>query len=96
MIFDKQNPTLNSVYEGLDKRLTFLENHRCTEVEVEDTGDADVEFEVEHNLGKTPRLYLYNISQSGIVYDSRRAEWTTSLMYLKCSSANAELILIVT
>lgn len=63
---------------------------------IADTGPADTEFSVNHMLGKIPRLYLYNCNVGGVVYDSRRADWTQSAMYLKCTQPNATLVLTIT
>lgn len=81
--------------EGLDKRLTFDENMRAIELENVPTGAADVEFTVVHKLGKTPHRYLYNINKGGVLYDSRKDEWTTTLMYLKCTVSDALVNLTV-
>ena len=92
----------NSITEALSQilfacanRLTFKENMQAVELTVADTGGANVEFTVRHALGKTPRIYIVNIDRSGIVYDSRRVNWTSQEMYLKCSVANAALTLTV-
>lgn len=70
-------------------------NIEGTPVKVADTGTADVEFTINHDLGRVPILYLYNISKTGYVYDSQRNLWTTSTLRLKCSAANAVLTLFV-
>ncbi len=95
MRLDSDAP-VDRVVHAMSKRLTFAENIHAVELTVPDTGNADVEFTVQHKLGKTPRLYLYNIDRAGVVYDSRRSEWTTSEMFLKCSTANCSLVMTVT
>ena len=64
-------------------------------ISVADTGTADIEFAVSHNLGRVPIYYLWNISKAGYVYDSQRNLWTSSTLRLKCSAANAALRLFV-
>ena len=70
-------------------------NQLIKEVSITDTGAVDTEFTVNHNLGRIPTYYWYTINKAGIVYDSRRADWTISLMYLKCNQANAALKLAI-
>jgi len=64
-------------------------------LDVADTGTADTEFILTHNLGRVPVFYLWNTSKSGTVYDSQRSLWTTSTLRLKCSAANAALKVFV-
>ncbi len=95
--FYKSNETaISKILESLANRLTFRENIQAVEIDVADSGAANTEFTVRHALGKTPRVYIWNIDQAGIVYDSRRANWTSQEMYLKCSVANAALTLTIT
>lgn len=88
---------INKILEALANRLTFRENLQAAEIYVDDTGvGADVEFTVRHALGKTPRIVLWNIEETaGIVYSSRRVDWNSQELYLKCNAANAELYLTV-
>jgi|SRR3970040_898234 len=86
---------IRQVLEACANRLTFRENLQAAEIDVADTGGANVEFTVRHALGKTPRVYVWNIDRAGIVYDSRRVDWTEQEMYLKCSVANAALVLTI-
>lgn len=60
------------------------------------TPAANVEFTVTHNLGRIPTGYdVKGRDQAAIVYDSRRANWTTKQMFLKCNVAGVNLILFV-
>lgn len=86
---------IDTFHRALRGQLTLEENVSCTRVDVPDTGTADVEFEVQHGLGRVPRHYLWNADVAGSVYDSRRTEWTELLMYLKCSASNAQLTLTI-
>jgi hypothetical protein len=100
MKFSEQYPTLveavTDLLRGLRNRLTFKENLQAVEISVADTGAANTQFTVRHALGKIPRLYLYNIDRAGIVYDSARNTWTNQELYLKCSVANAAVVLTIT
>lgn len=69
-------------------------NQRVATVTVSDTGNADTDFEVEHNLGIVPRFYIWNINKAGIVYKGS-GTWTATSIYLRCSAANAEVKVIV-
>lgn len=60
-----------------------------------DSGTADTEITIVHGLGRIPTVYAWNIDRSGVVYDSRRNEWTENVMYIKCSVANAKLNILV-
>lgn len=86
---------MQRVLDGLNKRLTLTENMRAIAATVSDTGPADTEFTVTHLLGKTPSFYFYNSDRAGSVYDSRRAEWTETVMYLKCSTGNTALTIMI-
>jgi len=70
-------------------------NQLIKEVSVTDTGAVDTEFTVNHNLGRIPTYYWYTINKAGIVYDSRRSEWTSTTIYLKCNVANAALKIVI-
>lgn len=70
-------------------------------VTVSDTGTANTEFTVPHSLqsqsiGIIPGNYFVtHINKGGVVYDSGTT-WTTSNIYLKCSTANTTLTLFLT
>ena len=90
-----ERKTIENLLKNLDRRVDFENNIDCVIVDVTDTGTADVEFTVDHNLGRVPSVYFWNISKSGFVYDSNRTGWTTTQMTLKCSAANATLKLVI-
>lgn len=86
---------LGRILDALSNQLTPEENFQAKYIDVSDTGTADTEFTVTHNLGVVPTIYVWNIDRAGIVYDSRRVDWTIEEIYLKCSVANAALKLLV-
>lgn len=86
---------IEQLIEAVSGKLEPYNNFSCKIIDVADTGTANTEFTVEHNLGRVPVVYIWNIDRSGIVYDSNRATWTDTEMTLKCSVANAILKLIV-
>jgi len=81
---------------ALDHRLSPLDNFQCKVLgPITTSGTANTEFTVEHDLGRTPINYIWNVDQNCVVYDSRRANWTTQQLFLKCSVVSATLYLIV-
>ena len=62
---------------------------------VADTGTANTEFSVTHTVGAVPVGYLVTkINKGGVVYDSGTT-WTSTTIYLKCTSANATVSLFL-
>jgi len=86
--------TLRDILAALANRLSFADNMQCALLDVLDTGTADTEFIVPHNLGQVPVWYLANAS-AGYVYDGDRTLWTDQEIVLKCSASNASLKLVV-
>lgn len=86
--------TLRELVEALANRLTFGDNMECSIKDVEDSGAADTDFIVDHNLGRLPKWYLANAS-AGFVYDGDTTQWTTQQIVLKCSAANSRIKLVV-
>lgn len=91
----KGDALLQQISQAIQKRLTFNDNIQSSILDVGDTGPADTEFLVPHNLGKVPLGFIANLDRSGSVYVSNRGTWTQLQMSLKCSAANAVLKLIV-
>lgn len=87
--------SLRKAITAINGELDFYDNLKCRIVDVADTGLANTTFTVDHNLGRKPVAYIWNIDRAGIVYDQSRATWTDSQMTLRCSVANAVLKLIV-
>lgn len=86
---------LRFLSNGLRNGLTFEENFKCSIKDVLNSGAANADIVVAHNLGKVPDYYIWNIDRAGIVYDQNKAGWTTTSMTLRCSVANAVLKLVV-
>lgn len=62
---------------------------------VANTGAANAQFTVTHNLGYVPVAFdVKRINLAGTVYDSGVA-WTTTQIFLKCSVANAAVTLFI-
>jgi len=84
---------IEDIYEEFNGKIDLV-NQRVAQVTISDTGAANTEFAVTHNLGVVPTYYLWNINKSGVVYKGTTA-WTTTNIYLKCSVANAEVKIVV-
>lgn len=85
-------PELASI---INRGLNFSDNFNCLTVVVADTGAANTEFTVAHSLKRIPTGYLViRRDKAGVVYDSGTA-FTVSNIYLKCSTANTAITVIV-
>lgn len=87
--------SLRRAITAINGELDLYDNLKCKIIDVADTGAANVEFTVNHYLGRKPVIYIVNIDRNGVVYDSSRATWTDTIIKLKCSAANAVLKLVV-
>ena len=80
--------------DAINHKIGF-DNFEKYEYTSTDTGTANAEFTVSHNLGFIPaRFMVTKISNAGVVYDSGTT-WTSTQIFLKCSSANAAVTLSV-
>lgn len=86
---------IQQILNALNNNLNATDNFQAKIVSVAAPGVANTEFTINHNLGRTPGYYIWNIDGAGIVYDSRRANWTDKQMFLKCSITPANLVIIV-
>jgi hypothetical protein len=60
---------------------------------VTNTGVANTEFEIVHNLGRIPTMFDLKRSNVALsVYDSGTA-WTNTKIFVKCTAANAKITL---
>ena len=79
----------------LNGGVNFPDNFDAEILSVADSGTANTEFTVSHTLKRVPIGFIVlNINKAGVVYDSGTA-WTTSAIYLKCSTANTVIKLLV-
>ena len=78
------------ILDVLNRRIG-ADNFEKYDVSVADTGAANAENTVTHNFGTfiPSRIIMTSIDKAGIVYDSRRSDWTTTQIFFKCSVANA-------
>jgi len=73
--------------------LSNIEKYSAT---ITDTGTADSENTITHDLGFVPTAFIVtNIDKAGVVYASREANWTVTQIFVKCSTANTAVDLIV-
>lgn len=92
-----QGPTsVVDLLRAADHRLSPLDNFQCKVLgPIVTPGTANTAFTVNHNLGRTPINYIWNVDQNCVVYDDTRSSWTDKQMSLKCSVVSATLYLIV-
>lgn len=59
-------------------------------------GVADTEFTLTHNLGRVPEGFLVvSIDQAAIIYSSRKAQWSTTQLFLKANLPSVVLTAFV-
>lgn len=62
---------------------------------ISDTGSADTEFSVTHTIGSVPIGFLVmSRNKGGVVYNSS-TQWTTTTVYLKCTTANTNITIFL-
>jgi hypothetical protein len=89
-----EKTALRQVVAALKNRLTLTDNMQCKIIQIT-TAVALTPFIVDHNLGKVPIAYFYNMDVHGSVRDVNRGAWTITQMQLECSASPAVLILVV-
>jgi len=79
----------------LNGGLRFSDNHNAETVAVADTGGANTEFTVTHSLKRIPVGFLVvSRTGTGVVYNSGTT-WTATAIYLKCTTANNNISVLV-
>ncbi len=79
----------------LNGGLKFSDNHNAETVTVSDTGTANTQFTVSHTLKRVPTGFIVTSrTGTGVVYNSGTA-WTTTAIYLKCTTANNNINVLV-
>ena len=57
------------------------------------TPGANVEFTVNHNLGRIPNgMLIASLDQAALIYASRLTSWTVTQAFFKCSVASVNLV----
>jgi hypothetical protein len=75
----------------VNKGLRSEDNFDAAIVTVSDTGNADTQFDVAHNLGRVPAGYrVVFIDKGAVIYDAG-APWDTAYIYLAASLANCNV-----
>lgn len=86
---------LTAFLDSTFRKVADIPFNQSESLTVADTGNADTEFSITHHLGRTPNGFIITKSDKACsVYDSGTT-WTTSLIYLKCDTANTALSLSV-
>jgi len=87
---------VRDILQALNNRINPTDNWQARLLgPIVTPGVVDTEFTVLHNLGRAPTNYIWNVDKAAVVYDSRRANWDVSQMFLKCNVATVTLYLIV-
>lgn len=75
--------------------LKFSDNFDAQTVTVADTGVANTEFTVSHNLKRIPTGFIVTSAVgTGVIYNGASA-WTTTAIYLKSTTANNNIKVLV-
>ena len=85
--------TIRDILEALSNRLSFADNFAAVTRDVVDTGLADMDFVVDHFLGRIPVGYIANPSAGYIYGDSTL--WTNTQITLRCSASNVSVRLVI-
>jgi hypothetical protein len=85
----------NELLRAFVGRIGLRDNCLSKYVEYTTNSVPNLEDVVQHNLGVTPFMYIYNLDKGGVLYDSSRSEWSASVVKLKCTVANASARLLV-
>jgi hypothetical protein len=91
-------PFLNSELRDIKTllgSLTILNMSAYHETGITTPGGANTEFTVTHNLGRIPQMALWNVDAAAIIYDSRRGDWSSTEVFLKCDQATIGLTVLV-
>lgn len=79
----------------LNGGLSFSDNLESQELTATAHAVADTEFSVAHTLGRVPtRFVVTDIDEGGVVYKGTTA-WTSSLIYLKCSTGGTAIKVLI-
>jgi len=72
----------------LNGEVNLTDNLRGDFISKADSGTANTEFSISHNLKQVPEGYMVvKNSNGGVIYDGSTA-WTSTTIYLKCTTAN--------
>lgn len=90
---DKLLSVLDAIFQDVAK----IQFNQSQSVDIADTGNANTEFAVVHNMGRVPTGYiLVKTSIAANVYTSTGGTaWSTTAIYLKADAANAAITVIV-
>ena len=86
---------VSKIFEITNGYLELGENLRTVTVVFTAPGVANADFTVQHNLGKTPTIFIANLDRSGTVYVQSRTAWNSETMVVRCSVASAEIRMVV-
>lgn len=86
---------LQLMLDNTFRKVADIPFNQSESLTVTDSGSANTEFNVTHHLGRNPVGFIITKSDKACsVYDSGTA-WTTTILYLKCDTANVALTVTV-
>jgi len=81
--------------EDFNQKAKQIPFNQSEELTISDTGTANTQFSITHHLERIPLGYVtLKISNGGIIYDGT-SSWTTTTIYLRCTTANANVKILV-
>lgn len=84
---DKMQVFLDDIF----RKVASIPFNQSQSLSVSDTGNADTEFSVTHHLGRVPAGFMLTKSDAACALYDSGTTWTTSLIYLKCNTANVAI-----
>ena len=85
----------NELAQLLNGGIKFSDNFNAETVTIADTGTANTEFTVTHALKRIPTGFIVTSrTGTGVVYNGSTA-WSVSAIYLKCTTANNAIKVLV-
>ena len=87
---------VNKYLQELNQKTASITFNNSEVISVADTGSANTEFAVQHNLQRLPvHAYCTSTTVAGNLYNSTTT-WTTHIVYLKFSGAHANIKVVLT
>jgi hypothetical protein len=88
---------LQDIYTEFDGKVDTI-NMFCSKVTVSDTGAANTDFAVAHNLGHSQIYYTANLNANpgaACSFYKGATTWTINTAYLRCNLANQNVTFLV-
>ena len=86
---------LTQFLDQVIRKIAAIPFNQSESLTVADTGNADTEFTVSHNLGRTPNGYILTETDKAACLYNGATAWTDTALYLKCNVANAAITITI-